>query len=62
MRYKLIPTIWPMKNGVIRMTPADTAQFSSGYMESMIPEDADNKDWQDYQAWLADGNTPEAAE
>ena len=27
-----------------------------------IPNDAKNKDWQEYQAWLAKGNKPEAAE
>lgn len=27
-----------------------------------IPSDEDNKDWQEYQAWLALGNTPQAAD
>jgi hypothetical protein len=27
-----------------------------------IPPDPDNRDWQEYQAWLADGNTPLAAD
>lgn len=26
-----------------------------------IPEDENNKDWVEYQAWLAAGNTPEGA-
>jgi hypothetical protein len=26
-----------------------------------IPEDVQNRDWRKYQAWVAEGNTPEAA-
>jgi hypothetical protein len=29
---------------------------------AIIPEDAGNADWQTYQAWVADGNTPDAAD
>lgn len=28
---------------------------------SFIPQDSGNRDWIEYQAWLALGNTPEAA-
>ena len=27
-----------------------------------IPSSVTNRDWKDYQEWLADGNTPEPAE
>ncbi len=29
---------------------------------AFIPFDPDNRDYADYLAWLAEGNTPEAAE
>lgn len=27
-----------------------------------VPEDVNNKDWKEYQVWLAEGNTPAAAD
>ena len=26
---------------------------------AMLPADSNNRDWQEYQQWLAEGNTPE---
>lgn len=31
-------------------------------MISFIPNDPDNRDWREYQAWLAQGNEPESAD
>jgi len=28
---------------------------------AVVPDDPTNKDWQAYQAWLAEGNTPQLA-
>lgn len=45
-KFKLI-----VDGGVVRIS--DGAQ---------IPPDPDNLDWQDYQAWVAAGNTPDPAD
>lgn len=36
-------------------------QYENGAMRSdgaWIPADPDNRDWQEYQQWLAEGNVP----
>ena len=49
--YKLSPTYMGNQNSVIRTTDG-----------ACIPFDPANTDYQAYLAWLAEGNTPEAAE
>lgn len=34
------------------------SKLNDGVQISVIPNDPENTDWQAYQAWLAEGNTP----
>jgi hypothetical protein len=42
------------------VTGSDCIQRTSD--GAFIPRDPDNRDWQAYQAWLAEGNTPDPAD
>jgi len=53
MKYKLTKNI----DGTISTT--QVLQISSG---AFIPFDSDNKDYQAYLEWLAEGNQPEEAD
>ena len=52
--YKLYPND---ENGSSRKA----IQKTDGDIISSIPFDPDNTDYQEYLAWVAEGNTPEAA-
>ena len=42
-----------------KLTTTGVQRISDG---AFIPSDQRNHDWRDYQAWLAKGNTPQAAD
>ena len=56
--YKLLPNnpITGKEAGMVLRTNTETS------IESCIPIDPDNTDYQEYLAWLEAGNTPEPAD
>ena len=55
MNYKLFKNFEGEINSVIKTTPNSTTVFH-------IPFNESNNDYQEYLAWVAEGNTPEAAD
>lgn len=41
---------------------SDVIRTSADSVVSFVPADPANRDWQEYQAWLVAGNTPEPAD
>ena len=50
-----------MKNG-IDVTEPDGVETMEGHIRKVIPFKSDNTDYQVYLAWVAAGNSPEAAD
>tara|TARA_A100001391_G_scaffold65936_2_gene41670 strand:+ start:1874 stop:2068 length:195 start_codon:yes stop_codon:yes gene_type:complete len=58
--YKLIKNIAEQEIGVSKKGEATADGL--GFHMRHIPFDESNIDYQEYKLWLADGNTPEAAD
>lgn len=53
---------WKQVKDILGNVRSDQILMIVGEVINHVPNDSRNKDWQEYQAWLADGNTPQAAD
>jgi len=47
-----------LKNLDGTVTDSCISKLNDGIQVCVIPNDPDNTDWQQYQVWLSEGNTP----
>jgi len=59
MAYPTNPIYKFTKNSITNQD--ESVKITVNGVESFIPLDNDNKDYQEYLVWVADGNTAEAA-
>ena len=65
MAYPTNPIYKIAKDDMVYADPSDAqdgVRLTKDGVEYFIPEDNQNKDWQEYLSWVADGNTAEPDE
>ena len=54
--------VYEMDGTTVATTIQDILYKEDGVVKLSIPKDEDNRHYQDYLAWVAEGNTAEAAD